>query len=87
MSRNRCFVPNLSSARMKQVAEYIRDEGFYTLGQAVHDLTVQRDALEVALRHAADLRESDLDTADIYVKEWRELLSDNSQSIKGVRDE
>lgn len=43
-------MPNLTTARMKQVAEDIRSEGFYTLGQSVADLTEQRDALAEILR-------------------------------------
>ena len=37
--------PNVSSGRMLQIATDLAQEGFYTDGQAVHDLTLDRDRL------------------------------------------
>lgn len=83
---------NLTTARMKQVAEDIRGEGFYTLAQSVYDLTEQRDVLADILRlmlsvdDAAGRREQRIADGAIALARARTIIKtlDASTSAKGV---
>jgi hypothetical protein len=60
---------NLSEARIRALETDIADVAKINV-----DLIKRNRALEEALEAAAGLRESDLDGADIYVHQWRNLL-------------
>ena len=65
----------INPERMQQLVEGIHSEGWYTQAEELQKLLDGYQHLRMALKDAADMRESDLDDSDDeYVKAWRALL-------------